>query len=590
MNHLDLYKRELQHFRGSARGFAERHPGVAGLLGSGDPDLERLVEAHAFLIAGVHARLDAAAPAFVEGLADMLLPQVLRGVPAATIVEFTPNLATLRACQRIARHRTLLARPIDGTACRFRTCFDLDLLPLELTSAHLDERLAAHPRILLTLRTRDACRDVFRELERLRLYLHHSTPAQPATLMQWFCRHCSDITVQLGDHELGHLSPAAIDPIGLYGEPAMFPWPDTAPPAHRLLLERFTLPERAHFLDIRGLHTLVARADGPVTNTDGPLAHPRTTSAGPPALTLAFTFDRPPPLPASIDAGGFRLHCTPAVNLFETTAEPLHHTPLTREHLLRADGHDPRHTEVHAVTRVTGTERSRGTQREYAPLHDLSPEPGAARYALRRAAAVDGGIDTYLLPRDAPGAPAFADEVLGIELTCSNRELPLRLGPGDVSGAPPGALFRGYVNLTAVTPPVRAPLGDGAQWHFLAQLGLGARGLHDPAALRILLALHNTPARLGTPLGRSNARQIDAIRTIERDLLTRVHRGAALRTIRSRVTLDEAAFASPGHAFLFSALLDQLFAGAAPFLTASELHTVLHPSATELAWPPRTAP
>lgn len=573
MDHIDLYKRELQHFRGSARAFAERHPGVAGLLGTADPELGRLVEAHAFLTAGVHARLDAAAPAFVEGLADMLLPQVLRGVPAATIVEFTPNLAALRARQRIARHRPLLARPIDGTACRFRTCFDLDLLPLELTEAHLDERLAAHPRILLTLRTRDACRDVLRELDRLRLYLHHASPAQPASLMQWFCRHCSDITVHLGDRELGHLPPAAIDPIGLHGQPAMFPWPDTAPPAHRLLLERFTLPERAHFLDIHGLHTLVAQA-GDVATV---------------ALTLAFTFDRPPPLPAAVDASGFRLHCTPAVNLFETTAEPLHHTPLTREHLLRADGQDPRHTEVHAVTRVTGTERSRGTRREYAPLHNLSPEPGAPRYALRRAAAVDGGIDTYLLPRDAPGGSVFADEVLGVELTCSNRELPLRLGAGDLSGAPPGALFRGYTNLTAVTPPVRAPLGDDAQWHLLAQLGLAARGLHDPAALRILLALHNAPARLGTPLGRTNARQIDAVRGIERDLITRVHRGAALRTIRSRVALDEAAFASPGHAFLFSALLDQLFAAAAPFLTASELHTVLHPSAAELAWPPRIA-
>src|SRR5215203_2090307 len=97
MDHLDLYKRELQHFRGSARAFAERHPEVAGHLGGDDPDLERLIEAHAFLTAGVHARLDAAAPAFVDGLADMLLPHVLRGVPAATIVELTPDLGALRA-------------------------------------------------------------------------------------------------------------------------------------------------------------------------------------------------------------------------------------------------------------------------------------------------------------------------------------------------------------------------------------------------------------------------------------------------------------------------------------------------------------
>ena len=97
-------------------------------------------------------RIEADLQVLHSPLADMLLPQVLRGVPAATIVEFSPNLAALRAPQRIARHRPLLARPIDGTACRFRTCFDLDLLPLELSEALLDERIAAHPRITLTLR------------------------------------------------------------------------------------------------------------------------------------------------------------------------------------------------------------------------------------------------------------------------------------------------------------------------------------------------------------------------------------------------------------------------------------------------------
>ena len=570
MDHLDLYKRELQHFRGAAKTFSERHPGVAGQLGSGgdDPDLLRLIEAHAFLTAGVHARLDAAAPAFVEGLTDLLLPHVLRGVPAATIVEFTPNLAALRARQRIARHRPLLARTIDGTACRFRTCFDLDLLPLELIAARLDDRIAAHPQIHLTLRTRDACRGIFSDLDRLRFYIHHAVPAQAATLMQWFCRHCSGVAVIHGEAEHARLSPAAIDPVGLRGDPAVYPWPDTAPPAHRLLLERFTLPERAHFLDIVGLHTVA----------------PQTTE-----LTLVFSFDRPPPLPATVDTGTFRLHCTPAINLFETTAAAIHHTPLTREHLLRPDDLDPRHTEVHAVTRVLGHERARGTRRCYSPMYDLSPEPGAPRYALRRAPAVDGGVDTFLLPREAPGSAGFSDELLGVDLVCSNRDLPLQLGAGDLSGNPPGALFRTYQNLTPVTPPIRAPLGDEAQWHLLAHLGLAARGLHDPAALRVLLGLHNAPARLRTPLGRSNARQIEAVRNVERCLVTRVHRGAAMRTIQSRVALDEAAFASPGHAFLFASLLDQLFAGAAPFLTASELHATLQPSAAELTWPPRLA-
>ena len=91
MDHLDLYKRELQHLRGSAREFADRNPGVAGTLAlaGDDPDLERLIEAHAFLTAGVHARLDAAAPPFRSGRACIRMHglRLTRHRAIGTIVE-----------------------------------------------------------------------------------------------------------------------------------------------------------------------------------------------------------------------------------------------------------------------------------------------------------------------------------------------------------------------------------------------------------------------------------------------------------------------------------------------------------------------
>lgn len=514
-----------------------------------------ILAAHDHLFAGLHARLDAAAPALVDALTDLLLPHVLRNVPAATIVAFTPNLTALRTRQRIAPHRPLTARAHDGTACRFRTCAALDLQPVELLTATLDDRLAARPQIRLTLHARDN----FTAIGPLRFFLHHPNPALPATLMLWLARHCAGVRLEADGHPPAHLPAAAISLVGLDPTNSLLPWPDTAPPAHRLLLERFTLPERAHFFELHDLHTAPPAPD----------------------LTVTLLFDRPPPLPAALSSSVFRLHCVPAVNLFETTAEPLRHTADTREHLLRADGVDPRHMEVHAVTRVAGQPLARGGARRYHPLHDLSPEPGAPRFTIRRAANPDGGTDTWLVPRAAP-----VDELLAVDLLCTNRELPRVLGPGDLGGdaQPPGALIRSYTNLTAISPPIHAPLGDEAQWHLVAHLGLGAR-VHDLTALRALLHLLNAPDRLHTPLGRSNARQIDAIRSVDRDLVARIDRGAAVRTTRTRLTLDEAAFPGPGHAFLFTALLAPLFAGAAPLLTASELHTTLHPSASEFTWP-----
>lgn len=520
------------------------------------PDATRLIlAAHDHLFATLHARLDAAAPALLDALTDLLLPHVLRSVPAATIVAFTPNLTALRARQRIAPHRPLTARSHDGTACRFRTCTALDLHPLEVHSVHLDDRLAARPQICLTLRARDT----FADVDRLRFYLHHADPALPATLLLWFARHCTGIRIDADAHPPAHLPASAVHLVGLDPDLALLPWPDTAPPAHRLLLERFTLPERAHFIDIHDLHTATPPAA---------------------AITLTFQFDRPPPLPAPLTSSLFRLHCAPAINLFTATAEPLRHTSTTREHLLRADGVDPRHMEIHAVTQVLGQPHARAGAHRYHPLHDLSSEPGAPHYTLRRAPGSDGGADTWLAPHTTT-----ADELLSVDLLCTNRNLARNLGPGDLGGdAQPGAQIRSYTNLTPVSPPVRAPLGDEAQWHLLGHLGLAPR-VHDLTALRALLQLLNAPDRQHTPLGRSNARQIDAIRALDRQLIARIDRGAAVRTTRTRLTLDEAAFAGPGPAFLFTALLAPLFAGAAPFLTASELHTTLHPSATEFIWP-----
>lgn len=514
-----------------------------------------ILAAHEHLFAGLHARLDAAAPALVDALADLLLPHVLRSVPAATIVAFSPNLTALRARQRIAPHRPLTARAHEGTACRFRTCAPLDLHPVELHAASLDDRLAAHPQIRLDLRARDN----FSSVDRLRIFLHHPNPALPATLLLWLARHCTGLRVDADGHPPTHLPASALSLVGLDPTQSLLPWPETAPPAHRLLLERFTLPERAHFFELHDLHTAPPSTD----------------------LTVTLQFDRPPPLPAAITSSLFRLHCVPAINLFETTAEPLRHTPQTREHLLRADGVDPRHMEVHAVTRVTGQPQSRAAARRYHPLHDLSPEPGSPRFTLRRSAGRDGGTDTFLVPRSTA-----ADELLAVDLLCTNRDLPRNLGPGDLGGdtQATGALIRGYTNLTPISPPIHAPLGDEAQWHLVAHLGLGAR-VHDLPALRALLQLLNAPGRLHSPLGRHNARQIDAIRGVDRELVARIDRGAAVRTTRTRLSLDEAAFAGPGPAFLFTALLAPLFAGAAPLLSASELHTTLHPSAAEFTWP-----
>lgn len=570
MGFSHYYKSELAFITEMARAFAEANPATAGMLKErgNDPDVERLIEAFAFQAAGIRARMDAVAPSIVHGLAELLLPHYLRPLPAATIVEFQPNMRALRNRHRIAKGRALQSRVVEGTACRFRTCWDVDLAPIEVVDASLDDSVAARPAIKISLRLSETGKGVLAECERLRFHVHHREPSLPATLMMWLSRHFTGGSVRSGEGEPLPLPARAIEPVGLSRDAAVFPWPETAPSGYRVALEYFTLPEKSHFFDLVGVDKCKPSGS---------------------ELTLRLEFERPPPLPTAVGKDTFRLHCTPAVNLFEVAAEPVQYSPLEREHLLRADGVDPRHMEVFEVRSVTGVGRVTNARRSFMPFYrftHVGAGRGAPHYALRRVEAIDDGVDTYIALDEAAGAPPpTQEESVSIELLCTNRGLPRELQPGQISESTPGAMFRGYENITQVTAPVRVPLGSEALWRLLSHLSIGQRGLGDVESLRALLGLYNLQSLGNVQIGRSNERQIEAVRKLSRETVTRLIYGVPVRGVRTRVELDETGFPGVGNAFVFGAMLNALFGSLVSLNAASEVVVTLVPSKAEFPWP-----
>ncbi|MDC0721103.1 type VI secretion system baseplate subunit TssF [Nannocystis bainbridge] len=571
MSFSHYYKSELAFITEMARAFAEANPATAGLLKerSSDPDVERLIEAFAFQAAGIRARMDAVAPSIVHGLAELLLPHYLRPLPAATIVEFQPNMRALRNRHKVAKGRVLQSRLVEGTACKFRTCWDVDLAPVEVVDATLDDSVAARPAIKITLRLSETGKGVLAECERLRFFLHHREPSLPATLMMWLSRHFTGASAKTGEGEGGtvQLGAKAIELVGLSRDTAVFPWPDTAPTGYRAILEYFTLPEKYHFFDLLGLDKVKL-----------------TTNE----LTLRLEFERPPPLPTQVGKDTFRLHCTPAVNLFEVAAEPVQYSPLEREHLLRADGVDPRHMEVYEVRGVTGVGRATNTRRQFLPFYRFT-HAGAARstphYSLRRVEAIDDGVDTYITLDEPAGSAPTQEESVSIELVCTNRGLPRELQPGQITETTPGAMFRGYENITQVTAPIRVPLGSEALWRMLSHLAIGQRGLVEVEALRALLGLYNLQGLGNVQIGRGNERQIESVRRLQRETVTRLVYGIPIRAVRTRIELDESGFPSAGNAFVFGGVLNALFGSLVSLNAASEVVITLVPSKAEFAWP-----
>ncbi len=569
------YHSELSFLREMGRGFAEAHPNTAGMLGErgGDPDVERLLEGFAFLAARIRERLDDEVPELVHELCGLLLPHFLRTIPACSVVEFSPQLSAVRGRQRVGAGTELSTAPIDRTACRFRTTQALDLLPLAIQDVVLEGPQSTTPQLRLVFQTTKAGFDhVFCD-EGIRLFLHGEF-AVAMTLRLWFQRHCRRVQVRpAGGRGPGvSLDPAVVRCLGFGEQEGMLPWPRLAPPGFRFLQEYFALPQKFLFLDLQQLSAAREAADE--------------------RFEVLFSFDRPPELPGRLGPESIRLHCVPVINLFAGSAEPIRGAVPGGEHLLRPAGVSAAHSEVYSVDGVQGVRRGAGTRTTYVPFFAFGHVRDQGRQAffrLRREVGPAGdGLDTYLSLGSARDVtPSLEDEVLSVELTCTNRALAGRVRAGEISV--PTATSPAHVrfkNILPTTKPVLPPLGSELHWRLVGHLALGHRSLLDVEPLRALLSAYDFQGA-ADPQARSCRGRIDAIQSVEARPARRLLEGAALRGTGVRLELDEAAFASRGEATLFCDVLDELLASRVTLNSFSELTVRLQPSRTEYAWAPR---
>ncbi|MFO0634393.1 MAG: type VI secretion system baseplate subunit TssF [Nannocystaceae bacterium] len=568
------YESELAYLREMGREFALVHPTTAGLLAEkgSDPDVERLLEGVAFLTARIRERIDDAVPPVIHGLCQLLLPHYLRPVPATSIIQFSPQLRALRAVATVPRGTRVAAKPLQGTACEFRTTADIELLPLELADAALDETSANKPVIRLRFTTTEAGRAIVCRREGVRLFLH-GEPSLTCSLYLWLRRYCRQVQLRCGAAAPVSLGADAIVPVGFGPGEAMLPWPAFAPDGMRILQEYFAQPSKFLFLDIKNLDRASLTED---------------------SFEIAFTFERPPALPARITPETFRLFCTPVINLFDASADPIKRDPRVYEHLLRVSGVKPAHMEIYEVTSVVGVRQGQAQRKQYPPFfaYTHAAEGRNAAYHVVRptSSPIDDAIDSYLAivtPRDVP--PLDVEEVLSIDVVATNRSLPADLQLGEVSTTPRGvAAPAPFRNITPLTVPARPALGNELHWRLLSHMGLSRSSLADAAVLRALLALYNFQREVSATAGRANELKIESIRRVTAEPITRMLEGAPVRGARVLVELDEARGGTAGEAFLFGCVLDELYGAQVTLNAMAELHVVLHPSKTEFRWPARS--
>jgi type VI secretion system protein ImpG len=568
------YQAELAFLRAAGRAYADANPSTAGLLADrgGDPDVERLLEGFAFLVARVRERIDDAVPEVVHDLTEILLPQYLRSVPAATIVEMTPVPGALRGRLRVPAGAELASAPVDGTACRFRTSAPLDLVPASVTDVVLDASIGASPVLRVQIQVAPQAVPAIFQAEGLRFHVHGEFPLA-STLLLALARHLRGVRVKGASGRSVDLSPSSVRFPGLGSDLPLLPWPRLAPQGYRLLQEYFTLPQKLLFFEVKDLDAA------------------RDVAAD--RFEMAFQLDRPPELPIRLGKEILRTNCIPAVNLFSAAADPVSIRAPGEEHLLRAAELPPAHMEIHSVDTVVGMPEAPGQRIRYEPYSGFAHGgrgPRARYYRLRRALSpVDDGVDTFLsVTHPVEGGAEVEPQVLSLDVTATNRSLPARLRLGDLSiptaTSPTQARFR---NISPVSQPVRPPLATELHWRLLAHLAANRTSIASPEALRALLGLYNFQALSDQQIGRANQLRVESVRDTTGSTTRRLVGGAVARGTRIALGLDEGGFAGPGDAFLFSCAVEELLAAQVGLSSFVELSVRLEPSHREYAWPPR---
>jgi type VI secretion system protein ImpG len=518
---LRHYESELTFLREMGAECAQSFPKIAARLGMDgvevlDPYVERLLEGTAFLSARVQLELELQYPALTSQLLEIIYPHFLGPTPSMMVAELTPDMenTALVSGYVMPRGTQLRTALLDGTqsACIFKTSQDTALWPIEIAEAeYIDGRGAlvaagvvgdVEARAGIRLRLRRAGNQPIGELDldRLTLFLGGES-AKGWQLYELLCAGSTGVVARSTDRRADWTLPlqSGVVPRGFEPEEALLPTPRRSFDGYRLLQEYFAMPERFHFVDLPGLAPALARADG--SDID----------------IYILLRDGNADMASVVAPGAFRLHCVPAINLFEKRCDRVQISTADHEQHVVADRTAPLDYEIHTIQSVTGisgdgeedvpfrafysadefTAASGGASAYYTQNRKMRQRSQKERLKSTRTNYL--GSELYLSlvdPRQAPYSNALSQ--LAVTALVTNRDLPLLLSSGtkNLFYLPDGGPVAEVRIPVAPTRP-RPTLAQGeTAWKLISHLSLNYLSIADTAqgtgaeALRELIGIY----------------------------------------------------------------------------------------------------
>lgn len=407
---LHHYELQLERLRQSTRQYAEAYPATAAALELGpdastDPEVERLLQSVALLNACMQMRIEDGRSEFHKALLQTLQPHYLRPLPSCGIVQVDvaawPSDAD--AVARLPRGTVLH----DG-AYRFATAYEVCVSPIAIAQARFQPTIDAPASLRLPPTAASAISVTLGSmagsvtfdappLPRLRVCID-GEPGQRASLTDALLMRSLCLCLEAEGH--WKVLPASLfSPAGMGDAESLLPVHPGAQ-APRLLSEYSHLPRKFDFfdLDLAALAAHVPPRCGRITlHAVLPNLLKTRHAAALRQLTLA----------------NLRLACTPVINLFPMTAQPIRLDGRGEPYAVTPSQPD---CEIYSIDRVGLMNRAADIV--FRPFHGLDHSSNGPFWLLDE----QEGISIRLTDREQ--RPYKLDDgTIVPQLTCTNGDM-----------------------------------------------------------------------------------------------------------------------------------------------------------------------
>lgn len=569
------YREELDYLRQLGKLLARDKPYLSRFLAEkeGDPDVERLMEASAFLAGGVRQKLEDAFPEFTHGIIRMLWPNYLRPVPSMSVIEYQPE-GNIQAPVQVLRDELVSSGVIrvassgrkvlgddDRTPpppCHFTLARDIWLQPLQIrdvrNASSLEEGI-----VDIVFFAENGVSSRALDLNKINFWLGNEDDYTRYQLYLWFSERLMDAELIIGEQHIP-LPELWLEAAGFEREDALLPWPKNVHNGYRVLQEYFCYPESFFFFHLRDAAPL-----------------PEDFHGG--AFTLRLHFNQPLPMDIKLRASSLHLFCTPVVNLFVHHAEPIAPDGSAPQYPLRASHQHPGAYDIFRVKSVSSKVSASGEVAGVTSPSRLWPEFESFNHQMeysrqREVVYWHHRTKTSLFHRGLEHSIAFvhadgrlpdpahlSGEALSVSLVCTNRMLPVQLHTGDICVAVgKNPAVASFSNVTRPTRPLY-PVTDGdMQWSLISCMNLNYLSLLDREALVQILRTFDLPGIQHPQQARLSQQKLDAIERLETKPADRLFKGVPVRGLSTTLWINPAPFVCEGEIYQLGSVLTHFFA------------------------------